>query len=255
MLQRFRRIFAFMVDLFVMALTVAIAIGLFQLIANLLSSLSFITALLALLLILSLIPAFVLRDAIMDRSLGKRLFEFHVYDRNTLQIASKKQRIIRNLFFFIYPIDGVIMLVTGRTIGDRAAGTVVLTQAEVGDYRENQPTAEHSSKAVLKALAIAAVGLVAFVGLIQIILHIQRNSEEAQLAYQYLIASESFQELNVDETKIRMNSYRSTSAASHNDSIREMVTIGFIVKSKSFEVVCHKENGAWQICEECTLFD
>ena len=55
--------------------------------------------------------AFVLRDVIFKgRSIGKRIFGLYVLDKNTNEPASIKQRIIRNLFFFIYPVDGIILL-------------------------------------------------------------------------------------------------------------------------------------------------
>ena len=46
---------------------------------------------------------FVFRDVIFKgRSIGKRIFGLYVLDKNTNESASVKQRIIRNLFFFIY---------------------------------------------------------------------------------------------------------------------------------------------------------
>ena len=70
---------------------------------------------------------FVFRDVIFKgRSIGKRIFRLHVLDKNTNETASTKQRIIRNLFFFIYPVDGIILLVTKESIGDKAVNTIVV---------------------------------------------------------------------------------------------------------------------------------
>ena len=70
---------------------------------------------------------FVFRDVIFKgRSIGKRIFGLYVLDKNTNEPASIKQRIIRNLFFFIYPIDGIILLATKESIGDKAVNTIVV---------------------------------------------------------------------------------------------------------------------------------
>ena len=70
---------------------------------------------------------FVFRDVIFKgRSIGKRIFGLYVLDKNTNEPASIKQRIIRNLFFFIYPVDGIILIVTKESIGDRAVNTTVV---------------------------------------------------------------------------------------------------------------------------------
>lgn len=76
------------------------------------------------------------------------------------------------------------------------------------------------------------------------------------MAYDYLLTSDAFDALNADSSGIRMNQYASTTYSSANrDSVTQTVKIGFIVNYKAFEVVCHKENGVWQVCDACTLFD
>ena len=70
---------------------------------------------------------FVFRDVIFKgRSIGKRIFGLYVLDKNTNEPSSIKQRIIRNLFFFIYPVDGIILIVTKESIGDKAVNTTVV---------------------------------------------------------------------------------------------------------------------------------
>ena len=70
---------------------------------------------------------FVFRDVILKgRSIGKRIFGLYVLDKNTNEPVSIKQRIIRNLFFFIYPFDGIILIVTKESIGDKAVNTTVV---------------------------------------------------------------------------------------------------------------------------------
>ena len=70
---------------------------------------------------------FVFRDVIFkSRSIGKRIFGLYVLDKNTNEPASIKQRIIRNLFFFIYLVDGIILIATKESIGDKAVNTIVV---------------------------------------------------------------------------------------------------------------------------------
>lgn len=70
---------------------------------------------------------FVFRDVIFKgRSIGKRILGLYVLDKNTNESATIKQRIIRNLFFFIYPIDGIILIATKESIGDKVVNTVVI---------------------------------------------------------------------------------------------------------------------------------
>jgi len=79
--------------------------------------------------------AFILRDVIFKgRSLGKRIFGLYVYDKNSLEQANAKQRCSRNIFFFLYFIDGILLLVTGQTIGDRVAGTLVTSKQGFESY-------------------------------------------------------------------------------------------------------------------------
>ncbi len=81
------------------------------------------------LLVFLYIIAFVFRDVIfMGRSVGKRIFRLFVWDKNTNEKASVSQRIIRNLFFFIYPVDGIVLIITKESIGDKIANTIVVNK-------------------------------------------------------------------------------------------------------------------------------
>ncbi len=81
------------------------------------------------LLVFLYIITFVFRDVIfMGRSVGKRIFRLFVLDKNTNEKASVSQRIIRNLFFFIYPVDGIVLIITKESIGDKIANTIVVNK-------------------------------------------------------------------------------------------------------------------------------
>lgn len=221
----------------------------------------------AILILLSVLPVilFVLRDVIFNgRSLGKRIFGLCVYDKKSLEASSTGQRLLRNIFFFIYPIDGIILLSSGESIGDRAAGTVVLSEASLERYKYERTRADISApvskkEKAKKALIITAIVvccLLVFIGFLLFALNAAKNTEEYKIAYDYLISSNTYKEMDADESEIHMNSYSSQSHSSVNsDYVSKTTKIGFIVKFKSFEVVCHYEDGVWQVCEECTGFD
>lgn len=129
---------------------------------------------------------------------------------------------------------------------------------DTGAYEPQQPAAQKKDTKILRIILLIAgiflAGMVAFMGLIQLILHAQKDTEEYKTAYSYLIASDAFAALDADESDIRMNQYSSNT--SYNNGVKETtVTIGFMVNFRSFRVVCHQENGVWQVCDECTIFD
>ena len=70
---------------------------------------------------------FVLRDYIFKgQSLGKKIFGLTILDKDTLSTPKNRQLILKNIFLFIYPIDGVILLATGESLGNRITDTVVV---------------------------------------------------------------------------------------------------------------------------------
>ena len=77
---------------------------------------------------------FVLRDYIFKgQSLGKKIFRLTILDKNTLSTPKNWQLILKNIFLFIYPIDGVILLATGESLGNRITDTVVVYKAQRND--------------------------------------------------------------------------------------------------------------------------
>jgi len=88
--------------------------------------------LLFVLLVLSMPVTFVLRDVIFGgRSLGKRLFGLTVVCKKTGKPLSVGARILRNLFFFIYPVDGMLLLITGESIGERITESRVIPKKDL----------------------------------------------------------------------------------------------------------------------------
>ncbi|MBQ8575246.1 MAG: RDD family protein [Clostridia bacterium] len=264
---RFKRLMAFAID---WTITLFPFIVIFSFLTAFLRQQSEINTLIALLLFLIVIfafVAFILRDVIFKgRSLGKRIFGLYIYEKSSLKQASVKQCFFRNIFFFLYIIDGIILLATGQTIGDRAAGTLVTSKQGMESYNKdiqadstmyNPPVSnKRKIKRAIEVFTLIVGCLIIFMGLIQIALNTRKNTDEYKIAYSYFIESHAFEELNVEEAKIRFNQYSwHTYTTEKEHSAIQTVEIGFMVNFKSFEVVCHKENDKWQVCKECTLFE
>lgn len=208
---------------------------------------------------------FILRDVIFGgRSLGKRMLGLVVLDKLTGKPAGMGKCAVRNLFLFILQVDLIVMLITGRTIGDHVAHTVVIRKCDnnvslpaenaqqVNTYKA--PKQADTKKTVFLILGALILVIILFLGMIQLILSAQKDNEESQLAYRYLISSEEFHTLGADPSKIRMNQYSLRSSLSASGEPVKDVEIGFLVQGRSFRVICHYENDAWYVCEECTHF-
>lgn len=74
---------------------------------------------------------FVLRDVMLKgRSVAKRILGLQVIDVQTNALPSVSKLILRNLFFFLYPIEAFMLLATNQTLGDMATKTTVVTSRE-----------------------------------------------------------------------------------------------------------------------------
>ncbi len=74
---------------------------------------------------------FMFRDSIFGtRSLGKKLFGLRIIDKESCTIATRDQRIVKNLLAFVYPIDAVFLLLFGRTFGNMISKTNVVSNIE-----------------------------------------------------------------------------------------------------------------------------
>lgn len=106
------------------------------------------------------------------------------------------------------------------------------------------------------AASVLFIGfLTAVCGFVLYSLQSEKDSEEYKLAYSYLVTSDAFAELHAEESKILMNSYSLNTCRSDGENVTQTATFGFLVHSRSFEVVCHNENDVWRVCTECTTFD
>ena len=271
---KLRRLAAWIIDWNVIGFSVLILIGIAAAILKEHMTAGHPAAILTLvLLILSYPVVFIMRDLIFVRSLGKRIMGLVVLDKQTGQPAKAGKRLVRELFLPFMQFDAIILLITGRTIGDHVAHTVVVPKKELeaierpenqGDQVERinayHAPAPWGAKKILLLIGCIVGAIVLFVCLIFLIVSIAlssaKNTEEYGLAYTYLVESQTFKEAGIDEEDIRFQSYSSSSHKDANGEPRKDAEIGFgIGHGKTLYVICHFENGEWQVCEECTHFD
>ena len=79
---------------------------------------------------------FAFRDLIFGgRSLGKRLFRLAVLDRKQGVDPKKSQLFTRGIFFFLSELDLILLWISGLSIGDHAAGTVVVSKTALDEAK------------------------------------------------------------------------------------------------------------------------
>ncbi|MBQ6795653.1 MAG: helix-turn-helix domain-containing protein [Clostridia bacterium] len=203
---------------------------------------------------------FSFRDFIFKgRSPGKRFFGLTVIDRNSGETPSKKQLLVRNLFFFVRTIDGIIMLVRGISIGDSVAQTFVVSKDQLENkeiFSDNVNNINHfvpakkDKKRTLVFLIIYVLVFFVFTGIAFSMAFGLEKSEPYQAAYNYLIESESFKRLNINEERVKWISLSGVGIIVKGDTNE----VTFQVEGRIFEVISHKENGKWVVCEDCTTF-
>ena len=229
------RIFAWLIDWFLMCLIVSIFPPVFTVIG---------------------IVCFILRDVIGGgRSLGKKIMKLDVIDKKTSDKAKVSQKILRNIFFIIVWIDGIVMLTSGQSIGDTVASTAVISTkapkpadiTKINSYEAPEETnPQQKSKRVI---TIICVSLAVFIATIFIVLDGEKDTPEYQSAYEYFVSSEEFEKSGASENEIVFTSYN------HNGTEENAtVTYTFTARFKQYPIVCHIENGIFSVCEDCTKF-
>lgn len=132
MADRFKRIGAFILDWNIIFFACLLVNSLVLEITYMLGELYHLAGVLSLLISSLVFVVVVLRDVIFKgRSLGKRIFGLYILDKNTLTEVPASRRFLKNLFVILYPIDAILLLVTGETIGDRAANTTVISKKSI----------------------------------------------------------------------------------------------------------------------------
>ena len=98
-------------------------------------------------------------------------------------------------------------------------------------------------------------GFIALIfGIVFGVLNEVKDSEEYDLAYSYVVNSETFEKLDVDESEIKLTGY--STVTSYGTSHGDKTEFTFNVDGCILEVVCHTDtDDEWFVCDECTEFD
>ncbi len=222
------------------------------------------------LFIMGLFPIlFILRDFVMrGRSVGKRITGLIILDKSTGEPIKSSKLIIRNLFLIIMQIDVIVLLVSGQSVGDKVAHTAVVmkkdfenadsSQSEtdtqnINNYTAPKPLTFKRVAIIISAIIMAIALFVLFTFCItSIALNAQKNTEEYKLAYNYLLASNVYEESDISEDDILFNSYSARTNFDKNGNEEKTVVLGFILDDTEVYVTCHFKDNKWTVCPECT---
>lgn len=182
------------------------------------------------------------RDYLLGgRSLGKRLFGLSVVDLATGGPATGKQLLVKDLLLILGPFEAFVLLLTGRSIGERASGTAVVPD------RISSPMV---MKRFGKVAASAAVLGLLMAGVIQLGLNAAKQNESYTLAYDHLTGSSTFAAQEPEGAEITLTGF---SATTHGLEPSHHYT--FETNRHTYTVTCHPEGDGWAVCGECTEFD
>lgn len=190
--------------------------------------------------------AFLCRDYLLGgRSIGKRIFGLSVVDKNTGEPVTGGRLVLRNLFLFLYPVDGGFLLFSGRSLSERTSYTRVIRARNRCEVR---------AKPFLIVGSIVVAIALAFGGLIFALMKISQGSESYAVCYDYLVQSEAFAAQGADPDKIGMTGFSQKTTIQAGTPVT-IATYTFRVEGVTYDVTCHPSDGNWAVCDECTDFD
>ena len=197
-------------------------------------------------LVLGSFAGFLCRDWLLGgRSVGKRILGLTVMDRQTGAPLTGGKLVLRNLFLFIYPVDGGFLLFSGRSLGERTTNTRVIRARNHCEIRV---------KPFLIVGGIAAAIALAFGGLIFGVMKLAQGTEAYAISYDYLVESEAFAAQGAEEDRIGMTGF-SQNTTFQNGLPVTTATYTFNVDGVSYAITCHPGEDGWAVCGECTGFD
>ena len=124
--MKLRRILAWIIDWNLCGIPALMYALIFRKIAEA-QSITAIGALLIVFFVLSFPVIFVFRDVIFKgQSIAKRIFKLRVIDIETNELPSNRKLIIRNLFFFLYPVEFIMLLASDKSLGDMVTNTTIV---------------------------------------------------------------------------------------------------------------------------------
>lgn len=271
---KFRRIAAFLIDWNIIGLFCMLVLGVIAFFFSEQIKSSDPALVIPMLLTMLAYPVlFVLRDVIFGRrSLGKRLLGLIVIDRQTGEVAKPSKRILRNLFLPLMQIDGFVMLFSGSSVGDRVVNAAVIpikslyyddddgdssNTEKINSYNTPKPMTKRTVIALIAAILGMIVLFVFFIlGVTDSALDAEKDTERYKLAYSYLVESEKFKELGIEESDLKFNSISSTSSRNVDGEKVRTAEFGWRIDfTRSIYVICHDDGEGWYVCTDCTKFE
>ena len=124
--MKLKRILAWIIDWNISGIPALLYALIFRKIAEA-QSITAIGALLFVFFVLSFPAIFVFRDVIFKgQSIAKRIFKLRVIDVETNELPSNRKLISRNLFFFLYPVEFIMLLASDKSLGDMVTNTTIV---------------------------------------------------------------------------------------------------------------------------------
>ena len=117
------------------------------------------------------------------------------------------------------------------------------------------------SKKAIIAIICASVAFILILtasifGIVLGVLEATKDSKEYKLAYAYLIESDKYAELGLNEDDITFNSYQRNVTKNADGEKVVNVELGFkIGLGRTMYVICHDDGDGWYVCEKCTKFN
>jgi len=126
-----KRIIAGIIDFFIACQVQAILVGVFLIRPFFIPENSgemFATAIIALLSTYCAFFYMVVRDIIGKKSIGKLIMKLKIIDKNDGSEAALSKRLLRNVTWFLGPLELFVVLIKKERLGDKIAGTQVIVK-------------------------------------------------------------------------------------------------------------------------------
>ena len=179
-------------------------------------------------------------------------------DANTMSQPSPKQLIKKGLFLFLFSLDGLFLVFSGRSLGERFSHTIVLREQQLpsadlsSEFSQFKPTVK--KRILVTMITILCFSIPMFL-IVSAGLNTIKKQKNYQLAYYYLISSNTYSQLHTEESQIAFTAYSSsTRTDTDNETVSSVVTFTFLVQGQQYQVVCHRDGDLWYVCNDCTRF-
>ncbi len=168
---------------------------------------------------------------------GKRVFRLRLVDAYTHTDPSAKQAIVKNVCVFLFPVDGLVLFLTGKSLGERLSDTQVIHDPCFGKRSVWDATAKRRVRAATIVVVCIAVLLFA---VIFVSMEIVKTKEHYRVAHTYFMSK-----VNTEGAPIVLTKY---------DGSNTNAAFTFLVRGHTYTVVCHSDDSGWFVCRDCTAF-